>query len=79
MSSSYQLKVVTLYNISVVTILYMLMSNFFDKEKYVPFYENLQLYLKLGFKLKNAPRIRVVYNMEVLKYFALWELFYVKY
>ena len=55
------------------------MSNFFDKEKYVPFYENLQLYLKLGFKLKNAPRIRVVYNMQVLKYFALWELFYVKY
>ena len=55
------------------------MSNFFDKEKYVPFYENLGLYLKLGFKLKNAPRIRVVYNMEVLKYLVLWELFYVKY
>lgn len=79
MSSSYQLKVVTLYNIPVAAILYILMSNFFDKEKYVPFYENLGLYLKLGFKLKNAPRIRVVYNMEVLKYLVLWELFYVKY
>ena len=30
-----------------------LVSNPFDKEKYVIHYENLQLYLKLGLKLKK--------------------------
>ena len=31
----------------------------FDKEKYVIHYENLQLYLRLGLKLKNTSRIRI--------------------
>ena len=30
-----------------------LVPNFFDKEKYVIQYENLQLYLRLGLKLKK--------------------------
>ena len=34
------------------------MPNFFDKEKYVSHYENLQLYLRLGLKLKNTLRTR---------------------
>ena len=29
------------------------MLNFFDKEKYVLYYENLQLYFRLGLKLKK--------------------------
>ena len=30
-----------------------LLSNFFDKEMYVLHYENIQLYLRLGLKLKK--------------------------
>ena len=30
-----------------------LVANFFDKEKYLLYYENLQLYLRLGLKLKK--------------------------
>ena len=37
-----------------------LVPNFFDKEKYVLYYENLQLYLRLGLKLKkNTSHIRI--------------------
>ena len=37
-----------------------LVPNFFDKEKYVLHYENLQFYLKLALKLKKKPlRIRI--------------------
>ena len=44
MLSDYQLKIAGLYKI----------SNFFDKEKYVHYYENLQLYLKVqSCKLKK--------------------------
>ena len=28
-----------------------LVAYFFDKEKYVPYYKNLQIYLRLGLKL----------------------------
>ena len=35
------------------------MPIFFDTEKYVLHYENLQLYLRLGLKLKNALCIRI--------------------
>ena len=41
-----------LYNIPIGTVK-KLMSNFFDKEKYVLHYENVQLYLRLGLKLKK--------------------------
>ena len=46
--SEYQLKIADLYNISIGNV-----PNFFDIEKYMLNYENLQLYLKLGLKLKK--------------------------
>ena len=58
MLSEYQLKIADLYNIS-IGIIKKLAPNFFDKEKYVIHYENLQLFLRLGLKLKkNTSRIR---------------------
>ena len=50
MLSNYQLKIADSYNIGNVK---KLVSNFFDKEKYIINYENLQLYLRLGLKLKK--------------------------
>ena len=50
MLSDYQLKIADLYNISISNVR-KLVPNFFDKEKYVIHYENLQLYLKLGLEL----------------------------
>ena len=47
-----QSKIADLYNIPIGNVK-KLISNFFDKEKYVPHYENLQLYLRLGLKLKK--------------------------
>ena len=35
------------------------MPIFFDTERYVLHYENLQLYLRLGLKLKNISHIRI--------------------
>ena len=34
------------------------MLNFFNKEKYVLHFENLQLYFRLGLKLKNISPVR---------------------
>ena len=51
----YQLKIVDLYNIPVGNVK-KLVPNFFDKEKYVVHYVNLQLYLRLGLKLKKIHR-----------------------
>ena len=53
MLPDYQLKNTDLYNIYIGNIK-KLMLNFFDKEKYVIHYENLQLYLRLGLKLKKC-------------------------
>ena len=50
MLSDYQLKVANHYNIPIGHVK-KLVPNFFDKEKYVIHYENLQLYLRLGLKL----------------------------
>ena len=59
MLSEYQQKIADLYNIPIGNI-QKLVSNFFDKEKYVFPFENLQLYLRLGLKLKkNTSRIRI--------------------
>ena len=52
MLSKYQLKIADIYNIPTGNVK-TLVPNFFDKEKYVIHYENLQLYLTLGLKLKN--------------------------
>ena len=43
------------------------MPNFFDKEKYVIHYENLQLYLKLGLKLKKIHRVLEFIQSQSLK------------
>ena len=52
MLSEYQLKIADLYNIFIGNIT-KLAPNFFDKESYVLHYENFQLYLRLGLKLKK--------------------------
>ena len=52
MLSDYQLKIADLFNISIGNFK-KLLPNFFDKEKYAIHFENLQLYLRLGLKLKN--------------------------
>ena len=52
MLSEYQLKIADLYNISTGNV-EKFVPNFFDKEKYVIYYENLQLYLRLGLNLKK--------------------------
>ena len=48
-----QLKIADLYNIPIGNVK-KLVPNFFDKEKYVIYYENLKLYLRLGLKLKKC-------------------------
>ena len=50
--SDYQFKIGDLNNIPIGNDK-KLVSNFFDKEKYVIHYENMQLYLRLGLKLKK--------------------------
>ena len=52
MLPNYQLKVADLHNVSIGYVK-KLVSNFFDKENYVLYYENLQLYLRLGLKFKK--------------------------
>ena len=51
--TDYQLKIADLYKISIGNVK-KLVPNFFAKEKYVIEYENLQLYLRLGLKLKKC-------------------------
>ena len=43
------------------------MPNFFVKEKYVPHYKNLQLYLRLGLKLKRIHRVLELNQSQWLK------------
>ena len=50
MMSDYQLKIAESYNIPIGNVK-KLVPNFFDKEKYVNHFENLQLYLRLGLKI----------------------------
>ena len=52
MLSEYQLKIADLCNIPIGNVK-KLVPNFFDKEKNVLHYENSQLYLRLGLKLKK--------------------------
>ena len=52
MLSEYQIKITDLYNILIGNAK-KLVPNFLDKENYVLHYENLQLYLRLGLKLKK--------------------------
>ena len=52
MLSGYKLKIADLHNISIGDFK-KLVPNFFDKERCVLHYENLQLYLRLELKLKK--------------------------
>ena len=52
MLSEYELKIVDFYNIPIYSNK-KLLPNFFDNEIYVIHYKNLQLYLRLGLKLKK--------------------------
>ena len=52
MLSQYKIKIADLYNIPIGNVK-KLVSNLFDKEKYLTNYENLQLYLRLVLKLKK--------------------------
>ena len=52
MLSNYQLKIVDFCNIPIGNVK-KLVPNFYDKEKYVLHYDNWQLYLRLGLKLKK--------------------------
>ena len=56
MLSSYQIETPDFYNIPVDHIK-KLVHNFFDKEKFVLHYENLQLTLRLWLKLKKIHHI----------------------
>ena len=58
MMSQYQLLIGDLYNISIGNVENWVL-NFFGKGKYVLHYENLQLYLRLGSKLKYLLCIRI--------------------
>ena len=53
MMPEFQLKITDLYNIPIGNIK-KLLPNFFDKDKCVLQYENLQLCLRLGLKLKKT-------------------------
>ena len=61
MLSEYHLKIVDLYNIPITNVK-KLVPNFFDKERYALHYENLQLYLRLGLKLKKIHRVLRFYQ-----------------
>ena len=52
MLSNYQLKIADHYNIPIGNVK-KLVPNLLDKERYAIPYENLQLYLILGLKLKK--------------------------
>ena len=52
MLSEYQLKIADLYNIPIGNVKKIL-PNLFGQEKYLIHYENLQIYLRLGLKLKE--------------------------
>ena len=66
MFSSYQLKIFDLYNIAIGNDK-KLVSNLFDKEKYVLHYENLQRYLRLELKLKKTHRVLEISQSQWIK------------
>ena len=51
--SNYQSNIAEFYNIP-IGIVIKLIPKFFDKDKHVLYFENLQLYLRLGLQLKQC-------------------------
>ena len=66
MFSDYQLKIADLFNIPISNV-EKLVPNIFDKEKYVIHYENLQVYLRLGLKLKNNGKLKKYNQFKTFK------------
>ena len=66
MLSDYKLKIADLYNIPIGNVK-KLVPNFFDKEKYVLHYVNLQLYLRLRLKLNKIHRVLEFNQSQWLK------------
>ena len=66
MLSEYQLKIADLCNIPIGNVK-KLVPDYFDKEKYGLHYENLQLYLRLGLKLKKIHRVLEFNQSQWLK------------
>ena len=66
MFSNYQLKIANFYNIPIASVK-KLVPNLFDKEKYVFYCENVQLYLRLGLKLKIIHRVLEFNQSQWLK------------
>ena len=56
MLSDYQLKIDDLYNIHIGNAK-KLVPNIFEKENYMLHYESLQIYLRLGLKIKKNQRV----------------------
>ena len=64
--SEHQLMIADLYNI-LTGYVKKLVPNFFVKEKYVLHYKNLQLYLRLGLKLKKIHCLVELNQSQLLK------------
>ena len=64
--SEYKVKIADLY-ITPIGNVKKLMHNFFDEEKYVLYYEDLQAYLKIGLKLKKIYRVLEFNQWQWLK------------
>ena len=67
--SDYQLKIANLYNIPFGNVK-KLVLNFFDKEKHVIHYEKLQIYLRVGMKLKKIYPVLEFNQSEWLKQYV---------
>ena len=66
MFSNYQIKIDDFYNIPIGNAK-KLASNFFDREKYVLHYKNLQLILRLGLTLNKILRVSEFNQSQCLK------------
>ena len=66
MLPEYQFRITVLYNIYFGSSM-KLVTNFLDKEKYVLYYENLQIYLRLRLKLKKSTSRISIQSIAMVK------------
>ena len=64
--SDYQLKIAELHNVPIGNAK-KFVPNFFEKGKYVLHFQNLQLYIRLGLKLKSIHHVLEFHQSEWLK------------